>query len=104
MHVCVVDLLISKNINLGGTFALYSLICRYARVGLIPSQEKEDQNVSTFKLELPDNRVQRASRLKSKLENSNFAKYFLLFATMLGTSMLIGDGVLTPCISGIFYI
>jgi K+ transporter len=25
-----------------------------------------------------------------------------LFATMLGTSMVIGDGVLTPCISGLF--
>ncbi|KAI3460824.1 hypothetical protein Pfo_017487 [Paulownia fortunei] len=83
----------------GGTFALYSLICRYAKVGLIPNQEAEDQNVSTFHLELPNNRMQRASKLKSKLENSNFAKYFLLFATMLGTSMVIGDGVLTPCIS-----
>ncbi|KAL7152065.1 hypothetical protein ABFS83_04G073000 [Erythranthe nasuta] len=83
----------------GGTFALYSLICRYAKVGLIPSEEEEDQNVSNFQLELPNNRTQRASKLKSKLENSVFAKYILLFATMLGTSMLIGDGVLTPCIS-----
>ncbi|KAL3827848.1 hypothetical protein ACJIZ3_016650 [Penstemon smallii] len=83
----------------GGTFALYSLICRYAKVGLIPSQEAEDQDVSTFQLELPDNRMLRASKVKSLLENSNFAKTFLLFATMLGTSMVIGDGVLTPCIS-----
>ncbi|PIN05371.1 hypothetical protein CDL12_22088 [Handroanthus impetiginosus] len=83
----------------GGTFALYSLICRYAKVGLIPSQEIEDGDVSTYKLELPNNRTERASKVKSKLENSNFAKYFLLFATMLGTSMVIGDGVLTPCIS-----
>ncbi|KAL0437595.1 UNVERIFIED_CONTAM: Potassium transporter 5 [Sesamum radiatum] len=83
----------------GGTFALYSLICRYAKVGLIPSQEVEDGNVSTFKLELPNNRMQRALKVKSQLENSNFAKLFLLFATMLGTSMVIGDGVLTPCIS-----
>ncbi|XP_012835411.1 PREDICTED: potassium transporter 5-like [Erythranthe guttata] len=86
-------------VMLGGTFALYSLICRYAKVGLIPSEEEEDQNVSNFQLELPNNRNQRASKLKSKLENSVFAKYMLLFATMLGTSMLIGDGVLTPCIS-----
>ncbi|KAG8370655.1 hypothetical protein BUALT_Bualt13G0005800 [Buddleja alternifolia] len=83
----------------GGTFALYSLICRYAKVGLIPSQEIEDQNVSTFQLQLPNNRLRIASKLQTKLENSNFAKYFLLFATMLGTSMVIGDGVLTPCIS-----
>ncbi|KAF8401512.1 hypothetical protein HHK36_012452 [Tetracentron sinense] len=84
---------------LGGTFALYPLICRYAKVGLIPSQQAEDRDVSNFRVELPSNRLQRASRMKSKLENSQFAKYFLLFATMLGTSMVIGDGVLTPCMS-----
>ncbi|KAM3248802.1 hypothetical protein P3L10_010571 [Capsicum annuum] len=83
----------------GGTFAIYSLICRYAKVGLIPSQEAEDRDVSTFKLELPDNATLRASKLKSKLENSKFAKFLMLIATMLGTSMVIGDGVLTPCIS-----
>ncbi|XP_031120731.1 potassium transporter 5-like [Ipomoea triloba] len=83
----------------GGTFAMYSLICRYAKVGLIPSQEAEDGDVSTFKLELPNHRVRLASKLKSNLENSTVAKFILLFATMLGTSMVIGDGVLTPCIS-----
>ncbi|KAK9136943.1 hypothetical protein Sjap_007537 [Stephania japonica] len=83
----------------GGTFALYSLICRYAKVSLIPNQQVEDQDVSNYQLQLPSKRLQRASRLKSKLEKSVFAKYFLLFATMLGTSMVIGDGVLTPCIS-----
>ncbi|KAK4482201.1 hypothetical protein RD792_009343 [Penstemon davidsonii] len=96
-YVCFV-LRANDNGN-GGTFALYSLICRYAKVGLIPSQEVEDRQVSTYQLELPNNRMLRASKVKSFLENSNFAKTFLLFATMLGTSMLIGDGVLTPCIS-----
>ncbi|KAK9983799.1 hypothetical protein SO802_033324 [Lithocarpus litseifolius] len=83
----------------GGTFALYSLICRYAKVGLIPNQQAEDQDVSNFQLELPSSRQRIASVVKAKLENSQFAKFFLLFATMLGTSMVIGDGVLTPCIS-----
>ncbi|KAB1203080.1 Potassium transporter 5 [Morella rubra] len=83
----------------GGTFALYSLICRYAKVGLIPSQQAEDNGVSNSQLELPNKRLRRASRLKSILENSNFAKFILLLAAMLGTSMVIGDGVLTPCIS-----
>ncbi|KAB1203069.1 Potassium transporter 5 [Morella rubra] len=83
----------------GGTFALYSLVCRYAKLSLIPSQQPEDREVSNFRIELPNSRLKRASRLKSKLENSQFAKFFLLFATMLGTSMVIGDGVLTPCIS-----
>ncbi|OMO81865.1 potassium transporter [Corchorus olitorius] len=83
----------------GGTFALYSLICRYAKVGLIPSQQAEDADVSNFKLALPSTRLKRASKLKSNLEKSYFAKGFLLIITMLGTSMVIGDGVLTPCIS-----
>uniref|UniRef100_A0A0A0KWH6 Potassium transporter n=1 Tax=Cucumis sativus TaxID=3659 RepID=A0A0A0KWH6_CUCSA len=83
----------------GGTFALYSLICRYAKVGLIPNAEVEDREVSNYQLSLPNEREKRASRIQSKLEKSHFAKVFLLFATMLGTSMVIGDGVLTPCIS-----
>ncbi|XP_022935315.1 potassium transporter 1-like [Cucurbita moschata] len=83
----------------GGTFALYSLICRYAKVGLIPNAEMEDGEVSNYQLNLPNRRQKRASRIQSALENSHFAKVSLLFATMLGTAMVIGDGVLTPCIS-----
>lgn len=91
-------------VHAGGTFALYSLICRYAKVGLIPSQQAEDTEVSNYQLEVPTSKksIKRASKIKSKLENSNFAKLFLLFSTMLGTSMVIGDGVLTPCISGTY--
>lgn len=81
----------------GGTFAMYSLICRHAKIGLIPSQEPADQDVSTFQLE--NHRLLRASIFKSKLEKSKFAKFFLLIITMLGTSMVIGDGILTPSIS-----
>ncbi|KAK8711535.1 hypothetical protein V6N13_146816 [Hibiscus sabdariffa] len=83
----------------GGTFALYSLICRYAKVSLVPNQQVEDHKVSNYKLELPSKRLRLASVLKSGLENSRFAKIFLLLITMLGTSMVIGDSVLTPCIS-----
>ncbi|KAM0947690.1 putative potassium transporter [Dioscorea sansibarensis] len=83
----------------GGTFALYSLICRHSKVGLTPSQQAEDRAVSNFRLELPNRRSQRASKLKAALENTMLAKYFVLVATMLGTAMVIGDGILTPCIS-----
>ncbi|MED6198393.1 hypothetical protein PIB30_065934 [Stylosanthes scabra] len=83
----------------GGTFALYSLICRYAKVSLTPNQQIEDAQVSNYQLDLPNSSTKRASIVKSKLENSYFAKLFLLLVTMLGTSMVIGDGVLTPCIS-----
>ncbi|KAK7843266.1 potassium transporter 5 [Quercus suber] len=76
----------------GGTFALYSLICRYAKVGLIPNQQAEDQEVSNFQLDLPSSRQWIASVVKAKLENSLFAKLFLLVATMLGTSCFICCG------------
>ncbi len=70
-------------------------------MGFIPNQQAEDRDVSNYELELPSGRAWMASWLKSALEKSMFAKQILLFATMLGTSMLIGDGVLTPCISGL---
>ncbi|KAK9289191.1 hypothetical protein L1049_017665 [Liquidambar formosana] len=83
----------------GGTFALYSLICRHAKVSLTPNQQAEDKDVSNYKIDVPNGRLKRASVVKSMLENSQFAKHILLFTTMLGTSMVIGDGILTPCIS-----
>lgn len=69
-------------------------------MSLLPSQQAEDRNLSNYELELPNNRQRLASKVKSTLENSLSAKYFLLLITMLGTSMVIGDGVITPCISG----
>ncbi|XP_030463094.2 potassium transporter 20-like [Syzygium oleosum] len=83
----------------GGTFALYSLMCRYAKASLTPNQQAEDKEVLNYRLETPSRRLRRASAIKSLLENSKAAKYLLLFVTMLGTAMVIGDGVLTPCIS-----
>ncbi|XP_076915868.1 potassium transporter 5-like [Bidens hawaiensis] len=83
----------------GGTFALYSKLCRYAKVGLIPSEQPEDHEVSNFQLELPSKRNTIASKVKKNIERTNFAKFALLFAAMLGTSMVIGDGILTPSIS-----
>ncbi|XP_030552769.1 potassium transporter 20-like [Rhodamnia argentea] len=50
-------------------------------------------------LEVPSCRLRRASSMKSFLENRKAAKYLLLFVIMLGTAMVIGDGILTPCIS-----
>ncbi|XP_076942043.1 potassium transporter 5-like [Bidens hawaiensis] len=79
-----------------GTFALYSKLCGYAEVGLIPSEQPE---VSNYQLELPNNRNKISSKIKKSLEQSNFAKFALLFVAMLGTSMVVGDGILTPSIS-----
>ncbi|CAH8304166.1 unnamed protein product [Eruca vesicaria subsp. sativa] len=86
----------------GGTFALYSLICRYAKTGLIPNQEPEDRELSNYTLELPNTKHRRAHKIKEKLENFKFAKITLFLVTIMGTSMVIGDGILTPSISGTY--
>ncbi|CAI9090102.1 OLC1v1024793C1 [Oldenlandia corymbosa var. corymbosa] len=83
----------------GGTFALYSLLCRYAKVSLIPNHQPEDKDVSNYRLEVPSNHLRRSQKIKEKLEKSNIAKIVLFLCSILGTSMVIGDGVLTPCIS-----
>ncbi|XP_077229251.1 potassium transporter 5-like [Tasmannia lanceolata] len=83
----------------GGTFALYSLICRNAKVSLIPNQQPEDTELSNYRLETPTNQFKRAQKIKQTLENSKGAKIMLFLLAILGTSMVIGDGVLTPCIS-----
>ncbi|CAI9090446.1 OLC1v1025222C1 [Oldenlandia corymbosa var. corymbosa] len=79
-----------------GTFALYSLLCRYAKVSLIPNHQPEDREVSNYRLDIPSQHVRRSQMIKEKLEKSNTAKILLLLASLLGTSMVIGDGVLTP--------
>ncbi|KAF4404670.1 hypothetical protein G4B88_006056 [Cannabis sativa] len=83
----------------GGTFALYSLLCRYAKVSLVPNYQPEDRELSNYKLETPSNQLKRAHKIKEMLETSKFAKLFLFTVTIMGTSMVIGDGILTPSIS-----
>ncbi|KAI4381318.1 hypothetical protein MLD38_007399 [Melastoma candidum] len=83
----------------GGTFALYSLICRHVKVGLIPNQQPEDRTVSNYNLETPSRRLNRSEKVKEKLERSTVTKILIFLVTVMGTSMVIGDGVLTPCIS-----
>ncbi|KAG8081811.1 hypothetical protein GUJ93_ZPchr0014g47186 [Zizania palustris] len=83
----------------GGTFALYSLISRYAKIRMIPNQQAEDAMVSNYSIEAPNSQLRRAQWLKHKLENSRAAKIALFTLTILGTSMVMGDGTLTPAIS-----
>ncbi|KAL2347303.1 hypothetical protein Fmac_001303 [Flemingia macrophylla] len=83
----------------GGAFALYSLICRHAKVNLIPNDQREDKELSNYILETPSNKLSRAQNLKQKLEKSYFARVMLILVTMMGTSMVIGGGIFTPAVS-----
>eukprot|EP00249_Psilotum_nudum_P015327 c25265_g1_i2 orf=623-2938(-) len=82
----------------GGTFALYSLLCRHANLSLLPNQQMIDAELSTYKLEENDQR-QRAKSAKCFIEGHKSVCRVLLIAVLLGTCMVIGDGVLTPAIS-----
>lgn len=84
----------------GGAFALYSLICRHIKMSLAPNQQPEDMELSNYKLEIPSSQLKRAHKLKQMLENSHFARIILLLLAIMGTAMVIGDGILTPSISG----
>nr|XP_016494272.1 PREDICTED: putative potassium transporter 12 isoform X2 [Nicotiana tabacum] len=83
----------------GGTFALYSLICRYANVNLLPNRQPADERISSFKLKLPTPELERALNIKEILERKSSLKTLLLLLVLMGTSMIIGDGILTPAMS-----
>ncbi|KAB1207928.1 putative potassium transporter 12 [Morella rubra] len=83
----------------GGTFALYSLICRYANVNMLPNRQAADEQISSFRLKLPTPELERALNIKETLERRSSLKTLLLLLVLMGTSMVIGDGILTPAIS-----
>lgn len=82
----------------GGTFALYSLICRHAKVSLLPNRQVADEELSTYKWECPPE-IKKSSRVKILLEKHKNLHTALLLIVLLGTCMVIGDGLLTPAMS-----
>jgi len=84
----------------GGTFALYTLISRHAKVSLIPNQQVEDELVSKYNRDKPPATLQRAEWMKELLETNKTVKISLFLITMLATAMVISDAILTPAISG----
>ncbi|KAH6815620.1 K+ uptake permease 6 [Perilla frutescens var. frutescens] len=84
----------------GGTFALYSLLCRHAKVNSLPSFQSADEDLTTYKKDItsPAPSTFRA-KLKSTLEKYRVLQRVLLLLALLGACMVIGDGILTPAIS-----
>ena len=85
----------------GGTFALYSLLCRHARVSSLPNCQVADQELSEYTKDGVVSPTPTGSTLKSTLEKYRVLQTVLLVLALIGTCMVIGDGVLTPAISGI---
>lgn len=86
----------------GGTFALYSLLCRHARVNSLPSCQLADENLSSYKDVIGQESAasNRGAKLKNILERHRVLQRLLLVLSLLGASMVIGDGILSPAISG----
>lgn len=83
----------------GGTFALYSLLCRHGRFSLLPNQQAADEELSAYKYG-PSTPAVASSSPKRFLEKHKTLRTVLLVVVLFGACMVIGDGVLTPAISG----
>ncbi|KAL2897145.1 Potassium transporter 8 [Bienertia sinuspersici] len=84
----------------GGTFALYSLLCRHARVSSLPNCQLHDEELSAYKKDdISSIDRNESSSLKLTLERHKTLHKVLLILALIGTCMVIGDGVLTPAIS-----
>ncbi|KAL1359261.1 hypothetical protein HN51_004556 [Arachis hypogaea] len=82
----------------GGTFALYSLLCRHANLKIIPNQHRTDEELTTYSRATILERS-FAAKTKRWLETHAFNKNSILMLVLVGTCMVIGDGILTPAIS-----
>lgn len=80
---------------------MYSLICRHAKVSLLPNQLPSDAWISKFRLKVPSPELERSLKIKERLETSLTLKKLLLMLVLAGTSMVIADGVVTPVMSGL---
>ncbi|KAL5214167.1 hypothetical protein ABZP36_003319 [Zizania latifolia] len=82
----------------GGTFALYSLLCRHAKISTIPNQHKTDEDLTTYSRQTyEENSV--TEKIKRWLEAHAYKRNCLLILVLIGTCTAIGDGILTPAIS-----
>ncbi|KAL6970085.1 Potassium transporter [Sarracenia purpurea var. burkii] len=81
----------------GGTFALYSLLCRNMDIGNLSSKRiVSNSGISHANVYESS---EKQSSLGKFFERNVIAKRLLLFIAILGMCMLIGDGILTPAIS-----
>ncbi|XXG55354.1 hypothetical protein AAC387_Pa03g3047 [Persea americana] len=85
----------------GGTFALYSLLCRHTRISCLPNCQAADEALSAYVggglMRRPHGGI--GAWVKSALEKNKALQKVLLFLALIGTCMVIGDGVLTPALS-----
>ncbi|KAI7986122.1 Potassium transporter 4 [Camellia lanceoleosa] len=77
----------------GGTFALYSLLCRHAKLSLLPNQQVANEELSAYKYG-PSRQGSSSLPLKRFLEKHKKLRTTLLIVVLLGACMVIGDSLL----------
>eukprot|EP00250_Pteridium_aquilinum_P035012 c8454_g1_i1 orf=416-2833(-) len=76
----------------GGTFALYSILCKHMNISRYGRTPNKTTTIKTKEGSIQDKTIRR-------LEGSNRIQIVLFALTMIGACMIIGDGILTPAIS-----
>lgn len=83
----------------GGTFALYSLIARFANIspGNTQTPDVNDEQLTRYSRVAGLKKRSRAGpALRAWFQRSRFGQLCILFLALLGTSLVLGDAVLTP--------
>ncbi|PIA33029.1 hypothetical protein AQUCO_04200047v1 [Aquilegia coerulea] len=83
----------------GGTFALYSLLCRRSNMGLLNNSLAAEEHISVSKSKNILKETRTNLFIKYFFQKYRSSRFVLLLVVLLGTSMVIGDGVLTPTMS-----
>ncbi|KAM3247409.1 potassium transporter 25 isoform X3 [Capsicum annuum] len=82
----------------GGTFALYSLLCRRANVGLLPSDVSATDLMQQEELGTPS-KMKVESRARRAIGRYKSSHYLILLLALLGSCLIICDGIFTPALS-----
>jgi hypothetical protein len=75
------------------------LLCRHANIKIIPNQHRTDEELTTYS-RTTFHEKSFAAKTQRWLEGQAFIKSTILILVLVGTCMVIGDGILTPAISG----
>lgn len=77
----------------GGTFAVYSLLSRYANI--VRRDPREDRSIKMERINTSDLKLGN-KQARNLMERSRGIKMFLKIVGVLGVSLVMSDGVLTP--------
>ncbi|CAJ0863034.1 5662_t:CDS:2 [Entrophospora sp. SA101] len=81
--------------GMGGTFALYSLICRHSGLSVRENERSDDLTIMNY----DSKSIHSLKEKKNIIARSKFVQDALLILVLLGASLIMSDGLLTPAIS-----